>query len=59
MIITYEYVRESLHIVFLEGRRIGKIKKTVNGFQYFPMGSKLVGDPFDTLNECKQSLEGE
>lgn len=55
--ITYEYIREELHAVFLEGKRVGKIKKTEFGFQYFPKGSNLVGEPFDTLEECKESLE--
>lgn len=57
--ITYEFIKETLHAVFLEGKRIGKIEKTYLGWQYFPKGSKLVGDPFDTIEECKESLEGE
>lgn len=59
--ITYEFVKENLHIVFLnDGRktkRVGKIKKTHLGWQYFPKGSRIVGEPFDTLKECKESLE--
>ena len=57
IMITYEFVKETLHAVFLDGKRVGKIKKTDLGWQYFPKGSKFVGDPFSTLEDCKYSLE--
>jgi hypothetical protein len=59
--VTYEFIKPTLHAVFLhDGRkmkRVGKIEKTHLGWQYFPKGSRIVGEPFDTLEECKQSLE--
>jgi len=55
--ISYEYVKNDLTVVYLDGKRVGKIVQTLLGWQYFPKGSTLVGEPFKTLKECKQSLE--
>lgn len=58
--ITYE--RQEWIIVNIDGRKVGKIKiiekKWRDLFQYFPMGSKVGGVIFDTLDACKKSLEG-
>jgi hypothetical protein len=45
------------YIVFLDKKHVGQIKKTNLGWQYFPKGSSLVGEPFETLEDCKKSLE--
>ena len=55
--ITYEWIQKDLIAVFLNNKRVGKIKLTHLGWQYFPKNSKIEGDPFKTLNECKRSLE--
>ena len=55
---TFEWVREDLTIVYLDGKRIGKIIRTDLGFQYIPKATGyFIGEPFFTLEECKQSLE--
>lgn len=48
--------------VRLDGKVVGKIKQMLSGgFAYFPKGNRgtksLQGDTFDTLEECKRSLE--
>lgn len=54
--------------VYLDGRHIGEIREvekgesmlhgiTIFGYQYFPKGSKTGGEIFDTLTQCKGSLE--
>lgn len=46
--------------VRLDGRHVGNIKQMLSGgFAYFPKGSNGQGDTFDTLEECKRSLEVE
>ena len=56
--ITYEWVKGSMVAVFLENKRVGKIQMTDKGqWFYIPKGSKTVGDLYDSLEECKQSLE--
>lgn len=56
--LEYEWVKDNLTIVFLDRKRVGKIKLVGDGWRYFPKGScKSGGDPFKTLEECKVSLE--
>ncbi len=60
--ITYEWVREDLTVVFLyklwgKKRRIGKIVKAEGVYRYYPKGSILYGNGYNTLDECKESLE--
>lgn len=46
-------------LVFLKGRRVGYISRTFDDFfTYYPRGKKDHAALFDTLAECKQSLEG-
>lgn len=49
--------------VFLDGKRIGTIKRDAGGFGYFyqPKSTrmKLAGDVFKTIDEVKRSLEAE
>jgi hypothetical protein len=62
--ITYKHTialqgKSDLTRVFLGNRLAGVIAQTRDGkFQYRPKGSKVYGDKFDTLAECKKSLEG-
>ena len=43
--------------VLLDGKFVGKIRKTSVGWRYFPKGRHYAGCAFQTLSECKQSLE--
>ena len=43
--------------VKLDGKIIGEIKRFSNGWQYYPKNSKVGGILYDTLKECKDSLE--
>jgi len=45
--------------VKLDGRLVGHIKTVVGGFQYFPKGRKSGGEVSPTLNQVKDSLEGD
>lgn len=58
-IIEYEWVSEYITVVFLDRKRVGKIRKVDNGYKYFPLGANVGGELFNTLEECKQSLERE
>ena len=55
--IEYEWVKDNITAVFLDRKRVGKICKTPLGYQYFPKGSDIVGEPFKTIELCKASLE--
>lgn len=54
--ISYEWIKDGLIAVFLEKKRVGKILKVTKGYQYYPKGGQP-GEVFDTLDECKDSLE--
>jgi len=56
--IRYEWVRDDLTAVFLDEKRVGKIKKDSDGYRYYPKGHNIAGEAFSTLGECKESLEG-
>jgi hypothetical protein len=43
--------------VKLDGKVVGEIKRLSNGWQYYPINAKFGGMIFDTLVECKRSLE--
>ena len=43
--------------VYLDGKKTGTIRPVLGGFAYFPKGHKTGGETFETLEECKQSLE--
>lgn len=45
--------------VFLASKRIGTIFRIKDGYHYRPLKSKLGGDTFSTLDQCKRSLEHE
>ena len=56
--ITYEWIKEKLVAVFLDGKRVGKIGKAHDDkWRYFPKGSSTCGEPFETLEDCKKSIE--
>lgn len=57
--IEYEWISDNLTAVFLEGKRVGKIQQIYGKYRYIPKSSKAIGEPFDTLEECKKSLEEE
>lgn len=59
MKITTLYNGPDVHIVKLEGKTVGRIFKTPEGFRYIPTGSKTGGEFFPTLEACKSSLEAE
>lgn len=42
--------------VFLDGKRVGTIRKDDEGFRYFPKDSIAHGEAFATLALCKASL---
>ncbi len=55
--ITYKN-KDSIVQVLLDNKVVGSIKKNKDGlYQYFPKGSKSSGEPFNTLQEVKKSLE--
>ena len=59
--IQYRYTY-TLVKVFLNKKLIGSIRTVQGGFQYYPKGVKepeQAGDIYPTLQECKNSLEGE
>ncbi len=43
--------------VLLDGKQVGEIRMFSGCFQYFPNGSSSGGEIFNTLEECKKSLE--
>ena len=43
--------------VYVGGKRAGPICHEQKGFVYYPKDSKIGGEPFPTLLECKRSLE--
>jgi hypothetical protein len=45
--------------VLLEGRIVGRIRYTVQGWQYVPKGQQDGGEMFPTLYDCKKSLSTE
>lgn len=46
--------------VTLDGKAAGEIVEVLGGYQYRPRGTKkdMWGEIFQTLEQCKQSLEG-
>ena len=58
MAIAYKWTTVAeVEAVFLEGKKVGEIKKVVGGWQYFPKGSKQGGDIFKKISECEDSLK--
>lgn len=62
MIFMITYKQDGSKVtVLLEGRVIGRIEKSDEGYCYFPKGTKKykvpLGETFPTLEECKSSLE--
>lgn len=60
--ITYKKINNYITLVYLDKKKMGKIKKRdmLSGgftFQYFPAGQVDGGEMFDTLSECEISLE--
>jgi len=45
--------------VFLENKWVGTIYENSEGWYYKPKGTKIKGDTFPTLKECKLSLIGD
>jgi len=45
--------------VLLEGKKVGQIAQTPEGWQYTPKGHKEGGEKFERLEDCKASLETE
>ena len=43
--------------VYLDGKIVGTIKKTDEGYTYYPKGKKNGGETFPTLDKCMKSLE--
>lgn len=43
--------------VYLDGKRVGTIKRTDEGYTYYPKGQKTGGETFPTLSKCIKSLE--
>lgn len=65
--ITYKPVNTNERTnVYLDGKRVGVILKISDrtlisgyGYQYYPANSEKGGEVFNTLSECKHSLESE
>lgn len=57
---TFTRQLDGNYIVYLEGRRVGTIKRvtcgSTVGYQYFPKGQKTGGEIFTSSAACKQSL---
>jgi hypothetical protein len=43
--------------VWLDGKKIGEIRRVFGGFQYFPNGQKTGGEIFTAQADCRKSLE--
>lgn len=54
--IAYEQLTNVVY-VYLDGRRIGTIRKGSDGYRYFPKGDTVGGDSYCTIGEVKKSLE--
>jgi len=55
--LAYRPVRNGLS-VSCDGRLVGHIRLTLGGaYRYFPLGVKAGGATFETLGQCKRSLE--
>ena len=54
-----EYINNmpSGHLVKLDGKFVGEIKRFMSGWQYWPKNSKTGGEMFKSLQDCKNSLE--
>lgn len=59
--ITYSPMRQAgWTAVFVDGRKRGNIRPAKQGgFLYAPLGSKLTGAIFATVDDVKRSVEGE
>ena len=57
--LTYKIQSDADIAVRLDGRKVGEIRLTPQGFRYFPKGSEFAGEAFPTLALCKGSLEDE
>jgi hypothetical protein len=57
--ITYITLPNKTIQVKLDNRVTGGIKVVPDGFAYFPVGSKLKGETFPTVEDVKKSLEEE
>lgn len=44
--------------VKLDGKVVGHIRKGEDGFRYTPKGQRVGGEAFETLRDCKRSIEG-
>lgn len=59
--IEYEYPQghHSNHVirVKLDGRAVGTIQPVLNGYRYYPKGSKEGGTTYTTIGEVQRSLE--
>lgn len=53
--ITYLY--EEKHGVYLDGRKVGEIRRIPGGYGYYPKGKKECGEVYRELNACKRSIE--
>jgi hypothetical protein len=42
--------------VLLDGKKVGFINKVEGGWQYAPVGSKVKGEVFHDIADCKRSL---
>lgn len=62
MMIEYEYT-EGRHDapvrVRLDGKIVGTIQPVLNGWRYYPKGSKEGGQAYSTIGEVQRSLEDE
>lgn len=60
--IEYEYTEGTYCApirVRLDSRFVGEIRPVLNGWRYFPKGSKDGGEVFNTVIDCQRSLETE
>ena len=62
MRITYKATLGGYLSVYLDKKKVGRIKAVLKNnkikYCYQPANSSQQGDMFDTLNECKKSIEG-
>ena len=60
--IEYEYTEgnQSAPVkVRLDGKHVGTILPVLNGWRYYPVGSRNGGEAFNTVAEVQRSLEDE
>ncbi len=55
--ITYKKLFGGHEAVFLDDKKVGVIAQIKTGWAYFSLGKRGFGEPFETIQEVKKSIE--